>query len=165
MNSTQLDLPEVYGIWTTSFWQTEVGYGILIFIGVSILLGGLWILRRSMLSKNKFPAPLLRRLKMLSEKKFSSREQYYQAYQELTDSLKCYMQGVYKGTPRGITDWELIEEVKKRGYDEATQRRLNELIEHAQGVKFAHQTVLEKHIKSDIMYTISFISTHRQKSS
>lgn len=165
MTDTQLNLPEVYGVWPTSFWQTEIGYGILILVAVSVCIASVWVLKSYFSSKNKFPAPLLKRLKVLSEKQLSSREQYHKAYEELTDILKYYMQSLYKEIPRGITDWELIEEIRKKGYNKTIQAHLNELVEHAQGVKFAHQTVLEKHIKSDIMHTISFISTHHTQSS
>lgn len=157
MQKIPIELPEVYGIWPTSFWQTGVGYGILILSGVGILCASAFFVYYYTALSQRFPAPLLRRLMVLSGKKFKTNDEYYSAYSELTAVLKNYVKKLYPEIQQGSTDWQMFQYLSAKGVDKEVGERLYKLIEHAQAVKFAHQSVVEKNLKEDIAYATSFI--------
>lgn len=159
METSTLELTEVYGIWPTSFWQTWLWYGILGIGGVSILVGAYVLIVRYNALRNRFPAPLLAALTNMGKVHYATLKEYDSAYSKLTAILKRYMQALYKDIPQGATDEELLMYLKQKSHKEAYDR-MSDLIRHAQTVKFAHQEIAQKNIRDDIMYAISFIKKY-----
>jgi hypothetical protein len=154
----ELTLPEVYDIWPTSFWQTNVGYAILGMLGVSALFLSGWLIKRYFARRASPKKRMIWRLQKLLRQHPGTIEDCERIYSELTALLKEYMQLIYTDIPRGITDLELLEGIQAKHHAIPMYAGIATLMAHAQEVKFAHAPVDQKKVKDDIMYAISLIS-------
>lgn len=156
MHLNELVLPEVYDIWPSSFWQTGPGYAILSIVSIGVLVVfGLLIYR---LRKRSPTARILLRLQRLLQEQYKTEHDYQKVYCELSCALKEYLMLLHTDIPTGVTDYELINEIEKKGYEKAMKTALIAVIQHAQEVKFAHALCTQSQIKSDINHTILFIT-------
>jgi ABC-type microcin C transport system permease subunit YejB len=156
MQPNELVLPEVYDIWPSAFWQTGLGYGILSILSISVLvIVGILIYK---LRKKSTTDRILMRLRHLLQERYTTVQDYQKVYSELSRMLKEYLMLIHADIPKGITDYELIQEIERKGYDKTMQSVLHTVMQHAQEVKFGHALFTQNQVKTDISHTILFIT-------
>ena len=105
----ELILDDVYGVDVafTSFWQTSLGYVTLVGICLAVL-GLLYGIIRGYRSYRKGTTKdqAVRKLQSLAQKVKNNSIDSKKVYQELTGTIKSYLQWRYD-MPRGATDYEL----------------------------------------------------------
>ncbi len=150
-------LDDVYDIWYTSFWQTWVGYAILLALllgGILLLCGLIKTLYFQRWGSTKERA--LRRLKGLSKKVEHKSIASKKVYQELTDTMKSYAQSQYE-MPHGMTDFEFTSWLAGVGCTKEHCNDITRIVSDAQAVKFGFARILKKQVQKDIKVLISFI--------
>ena len=153
----ELALNEVYGVWSTSFWQTLPGYAILTILGISIPLLGFAIYRmvrayQEGTSKDK----ALRGLKVLADKVQTGTHDMRGVYHELTDIIKGFAQWRYL-IPYGTTDYELVFLLEKVGCVMSHRAGIERILVDAQGAKFGHVLTPKRQVLDDITTVTSFV--------
>lgn len=156
MTNHALQLDDVYDVWLTPFWQTPVGYAILIglALGGILLVYGLVAVLKARRGSTKERS--LRALRALSEKVKKNQLDAKKVYQELTGIIKSYAQWRY-GLPRGMTDYELTTLLEGVNCDKKHQDEVRRIIADAQTAKFGRLEVLKSHVCNDIAAIISFV--------
>lgn len=155
----EIVLDEVYDVWFTSFWQTPVGYGILVLIvllGIAVLTGMVYGIMLYKRGSTKDQA--LRSLRSLAR----SNQEEKKVYGALTSVIKHYAQWRY-GMPRGMTDYELTTLLVDYGCDLQQRKDMQRIFLQAQAVKFGHAQVLKETIQQDIVDSITFIESTAKK--
>ena len=152
----ELQLDDVYDVWLTPFWQTPVGYAILIGVALSGLLMVYAIVSAIKARRGSTKERSLRALRALSEKVKKNQLDARRVYQELTGIIKSYAQWRY-GLPRGMTDYELTTLLEAVNCDKKHQDEMRRIIADAQTVKFGRLEVLKSHVYNDIGVVISFV--------
>lgn len=149
-----LVLDEVYDVWFTPFWQTHLGYAILVGLGICLLLAFYGIMRFIRARRESCNVRSIRRLHALAEKVKKGPIEARKVYQEMTDTIKTYTCWRY-GLPRGITDYELTSLLADKV--EGHQDMLGRIIADAQMAKFGRVETLKAQVQNDIDSVISFI--------
>ena len=150
-------LDDVYDIWYTPFWQTWVGYAILL----ALLLGGFlllyWLIKTVYFQRWGFTKErALRRLQALRKKVEHKNIDSKKVYQELTDAMKSYAQSRCE-MPHGMTDFEFTSWLVDAGYTKEHRNDIVRIMSDAQAVKYGFARTLKKQVQKDIKVTISFI--------
>ena len=140
----ELLLDDVYDIVPTSFWQTPVGYGILIVTGILIIAIFAYIV--ILLRKVSTADQAIKELRILEKESDSKR-----LYTELTAVIKRYLGWRYGILP-SVTDYELTLFLEEQG-----EKEMERIITDAQTVKFGYGVVLKDAMKKDIAHSIAFI--------
>ena len=153
----ELILDDVYDVWFTSFWQTWPGYAILItsvVVTVFVLYSIVKVIARYRRGTRKDRA--LRHLAGLMKRVEHEEVPARFIYREITDTAKRFSEWRYH-LPRGMTDAELVSSLKEYHTAQNPAPTLEDVISHAQSVKFGHVVASKQQILEDIAAVISFI--------
>lgn len=152
---SELHLDDVYDIWYTSFWQTPLGYGILILLSLIaclIIFGIVWLIKRY---KESPKERSIRQLRALAEQAKKGKPQK-KIYQELTHIMKTYLQSMYD-LPQGITDNEVLPLLVAQGYEKEHIHTVQNIFEAAQQIKFGVENESGTRVEQDIAVMRLFI--------
>lgn len=151
-----LVLDDVYDIWYTSFWQTPLGYAILIFLALVLFLSAWGVYKLIENYRASTKERTLRQLRALAEKVRQGRYQPKRVYQQLTDAVKSYITWHYS-LPRGTTDSEVIIMLKSTTSTPERQEQVKKVFDDAQRIKFGPTEDLQTQAEADIASMISFV--------
>ncbi len=163
MNAQELVLDDVYDVWFTPFWQTPVGYGILIVL-VFALLALLYVIFKLLgARRGSTKEQSLRSLRALAEKYKKGSIETKKVYQELTGTIKLYTQWRYD-LPRGMTDYELTALLANVDCEKKRQDDVRRIVTDAQMIKFGRVEALKSQVQHDIAAVVTFIeqTAHRK---
>lgn len=152
----EIILDEVYDIIPTSFWQTWVGYLAIAGIALASLLFVFLIVKLilwyTQTPANKAKKQLLNLRKNL-DKPYLSKT----VYTQLILILKQYITSRFQIKFVGLTDTEIIEQLKLADCPKNLIDQLKPVIDHAQVAKFGYSEIEKKSIEHDINGTLNFV--------
>ncbi len=153
----ELVLDDVYDVWYTSFWQTSLGYAILIGLAVAAIIFA-YVLTKIIIGymQGTTKDRALRALNLLAERVKRNHVDSRKVYQELTDTIKSYTRWRY-GIPRGVTDYELTALLADAGCEKEHQEHMQRIVADAQAVKFGRIDALRQQVQKDIADVVLFI--------
>ncbi len=161
----ELILDDVYGVDVafTSFWQTSLGYVTLVGICLAVL-GLLYGIIRGYRSYRKGTTKdqAVRKLQSLAQKVKNNSIDSKKVYQELTGTIKSYLQWRYD-MPRGATDYELTALLGATESDQAARKEVQRIIADAQVIKFGRMVTLREQVLKDITDSIAFVELTGKK--
>lgn len=152
----EIILDEVYDVWYTSFWQTPLGYVILIVLALCGCLIGYALYRLIQRHRGSNKEQALRQLKLLTEKVKKGQIDAKKAYQELTGVTKSYARWRF-GLPNGLTDYELITLLAATDCTKEQLSKVKQVLEDAQSVKFGPVGIVQLQTEQDITAMSSFV--------
>lgn len=153
----ELVLNEVYDVWYTSFFQTLPGYAILTILAFIVFsVGYLMVRALQIYRKGTSKDAALRSLQALSARVSQGPVELRKVYRELTDIMKSYSQWRY-ALPRGMTDYEVVSQLKEVGCQDDMRKEIERIISDAQAVKFGRLDAPKEQVLSDIAAVTAFI--------
>ena len=158
-----IELDDVYEVWTTSLWQTQVGK-LLILASIMGALGLCYALFKLIkyyrIQSTKDRA--LYGLRALKQKIERTEEDPRHVYQRLTDIIKMYAQWRF-GLAHGLSDYELMTALGSFQKDLKKEEGLQRIMGQAQVIKFGLAGAQRAQMKEDIETVIAFIATTEQE--
>lgn len=155
-----IELEEVYDIWKTPFFKTNLGIALIILFFVFFLLLFYLIYRYFKRRSLQDPKRLNSELKKLQNKLPEGKEEINKLYLQVSNILKKYILYSFD-IDQGMTDKEIIKYMKKYHANLVDKFQLSRIFNKAQHVKFSLKRDTISDIYNDIHLAISFIEKER----
>lgn len=152
MQTDELKLYDIYGVWYRPFWQQPWFYIALIILGLIIICIGLYCIYKIYFAKkNKISVEqqVLNDIEKIEHKDLQNRNDLKQAYFEVTIILKKYLSYRYDISLHSLTDAEVMQTLQNKAPQRVVDI-LHRLLDAIVRVKFADYTAEKKNLKSDL---------------
>lgn len=138
MDQKDIIFYDIYDVWYEPVWKQRWFLGVLLFLGVMGVCGGLLLWWRYHAKKRKALLPWEQALEELSELKNNLHIEANQWYTHLTHILKKYIVTRYNISVASKTDFEIAEYIKKAPLSPAACQYLEKIFKEAALVRFRY---------------------------
>lgn len=167
MKETMVDFYDIYGYYYQPIWETKAFKITTIIIILLLVFMTTYLVIRHFVRKKKMFALLpwqwaFDKLNILSQKNFTTKNDFKKFYFELTDIIKGYLNKRYDWKTLDKTDNELITYLEIQKFDKTLLLNLRKLTEGAIWVKFANEAALKTQAESDLKLAYEIVEKTKE---
>lgn len=158
MQGNTQELYDIYSVWHVPFWQTAwFTYTIVALLIVVIVVGAIvWYWRRYYPVAD-YRIVIEKKLRLLLNKQYESKEEIKHTYYLLTELLKEFLGTYYACSLRDKTDSEVVAVLKKQAVAPFVIDRMQEIEQAVLMIKFANMGAARESVYNNIQASISLI--------